>query len=295
MSNVLTSTKVLDLVGLSSLMELNSGMPEVVVGLFDGPVVMDHPNLSENLREAPGVVGGGCSQASSTACLHGTFVAGILSARRGSQAPSICPGCTLLIHPLFKETSPSSGMMPNVTPEELSEAIIESVNAGAWVLNLSAAFSEPSTRGEHTLEKALNYAARHQVIVVAAAGNQGTLGSSAITRYPWVIPVVGCNLHGSPTNESNLGSSVGKRGLMAPGESITSLRAEGALITLGGTSVAAPFVTGCIALLWSMFPSASATDVKSAVTGGYARRRASIVPPLLDAKVAYEAMVKFGS
>src|SRR5215208_4469097 len=105
--NNLTSIKGLDLVGLTSLMELSNGIPEVVVGMLDGPVVMDHTYLSENLREATGVVGD-CSQVSSTACLHGTFVAGVLSARRGSQAPAICPGCTLLIRPIFKETSPSN-------------------------------------------------------------------------------------------------------------------------------------------------------------------------------------------
>src|SRR5215210_565206 len=129
MSNVLTSTKILDLVGLSTLMELNSGIPQVVVGLLDGPVVMDHLDLNGNHRQVPGLVGTECSQVRSTACVHGTFVAGVLCARRGSYAPAICPGCTLLVRPIFKETSPGNGVMPNVTPEELSEAIIECVVA----------------------------------------------------------------------------------------------------------------------------------------------------------------------
>ena len=108
------------------------------------------------------------------------------------------------------------------------------------------------------------------VIVVAAAGNQGTLGSSAITRHPWVIPVVACDLRGRPTNESNLGSSIGRRGLGAPGDGITSLGAEGQPVTFGGTSVAVPFVTGAIALLWSEFPAASAAQIKLAVTQAHA-------------------------
>ena len=45
-----------------------------------------------------------------------------------------------------------------------------------------------------------------------------------------------------------LGSSIGRRGLSAPGDAITSLSAAGPPLTLGGTSVAAPFVTGTIAL-----------------------------------------------
>ena len=39
----------------------------------------------------------------------------------------------------------------------------------------------------------MNHAAHRGVITVAAAGNQGTVGSSAITRHPWVIPVAACD------------------------------------------------------------------------------------------------------
>ncbi len=129
------------------------------------------------------------------------------------------------------------------------------------------------------------------MIVVAAAGNQGTLGSSVITRHPWVIPVVACGLRGRPMNESNLGSSIGRRGLSAPGDGITSLGSEGQSLTLGGTSVAVPFVTGAIALLWSEFPAATAAQVKLAITQATTPRRASVVPPLLDAAATYQILL----
>ena len=61
-------------------------------------------------------------------------------------------------------------------------------------------------------------------------------------------------------------------------------------MTLGGTSVAVPFVTGAIALLLSEFPSASASDVRLAVSRASAARRASVVPPLLDASAARRAV-----
>ena len=73
-------------------MERTSGSPEVTIGLIDGPVVTQHRDLAgEHLREIPGSNGTACVRASSTACLHGTFVAGILSAKRNSPAPAICP------------------------------------------------------------------------------------------------------------------------------------------------------------------------------------------------------------
>jgi len=181
--------------------------------------------------------------------------------------------------------------MPSATPQELAAAIIECIDAGARVINLSLALAQPSTKGGQALEEALNQVVKRGVVVVAAAGNQGTLGSSAITRHPWVIPVVACDLAGRPTNESNLGSSIGRRGLSAPGGAITSLSAEGQPLTMGGTSVAAPFVTGTIALLWSVFPSATAAQIKLAITQASIPRRASVVPPLLNAAAAYQILL----
>ena len=246
----------LDLVRLTPLIDRTSGRPELTIGLIDGPVVMDHPELAnQHVREIPGNGSAACTQANSTACLHGTFVAGILSAKRGSVAPAICPNCTLLVRPIFAETTAANGEMPSATPEELAQAILDCIDAGARVLNISAALAQPSMKNERTLEEALDQAARRGVIVVAAAGNQGTLGSTAITCHPWVIPVVGYDLQGRPMNHSNLGSSIGRRGLGAPGDRITSLGAEGEPLTFGGTSAAAPFVTGAIALLWSEFPN----------------------------------------
>jgi len=92
-------------------------------------------------------------------------------------------------------------------------------------------------------------------------------------------------------NESNLGSSIGRRGLTAPGDAIISLSAEGQPLTLGGTSVAVPFVTGAIALLWSEFPAATAALIKLAISQASAPRRASVVPPLLDAAAAYHILL----
>lgn len=282
----------LDLINLTPLMERTSGIPKIKVGLIDGPVVIDHPDLAtENILEVPGKLSGTCAQASSVACMHGTFVAGILCAKRNSPPPAICPNCTLLVRPIFSETISGDGQLPRATPEELAAAILECIEAGARVLNLSAGLAQPSSKGERKLEDALDYAARRGVIAVAAAGNQGTLGSSAITRHPWVIPVAACDLRGRPVSQSNLGSSIGRRGLSAPGEDITSLGIDGKPLTFGGTSAATPFVTGAIALLWSEFPAATTAEVRFVVTQTYPQRRTTVVPPLLDAWAAYQLLV----
>jgi hypothetical protein len=180
----------LEAVKLTGLMERTSGNPGVRVGIIDGPVATHHPDLmGEHLRQISGNNRATCTQANSMACLHGTFVAGILCAKRGSAAPAICPDCTFLIRPIFAETTVGREQLPSATPQELAAAIIECIDAGARVINLSLALAQPANKGEQALEEALDQAVKRGVIVVGAAGNQGTLGSSAITRHPWVIPV----------------------------------------------------------------------------------------------------------
>lgn len=206
----------LALIKLTTLMERTSGNPEVKIGLIDGPVLTKHPDLaSERPLEIPRPNSVACTQAKSVACLHGTFVAGILSAKRGSPAPAICPDCTLVVRPIFPEATSGSESMPSAAPRELAAAIGDCVDACARIINLSLALAHPSTKGEQELEDALDRAFKRSVIVVAA-GNQGMLGSSAITRHLWVIPVVVCDRMGRPISESNFGSSIGRRGLAAP-------------------------------------------------------------------------------
>jgi subtilisin family serine protease len=226
----------------------------------------------------------------SDACLHGTYVAGILSAKRVSPAPAICPDCTLLLRPIFLENKSANGQMPSATADELAAALIDCIDAGAHVINLSASLLQQSPKCIDQLEEVFDYSIRRGVIVVAAAGNQGTVGSTPITRHNWVIPVAACDLLGRPISYSNLGSSIGKRGLIASGDNVTSLGSEGKTLTLGGTSAAAPFVAGTLALLWSIFPGVPAADLKFTVTQTTVRRRKTVVPPLLDAWAAYQAI-----
>src|SRR5712671_967667 len=115
------SSASLDLVGLPPLMARTTGRPEISIGLIDGPVAINHPDLAaSNIREVPGKLSGACVEGTSAACAHGTFVAGILVARRGSAAPAICPGCSLLVRPIFAE-GPSKGKdTPSATANELA-------------------------------------------------------------------------------------------------------------------------------------------------------------------------------
>ena len=279
----------LEIARLQRLMKLTCGRADVVVGLLDGPVALEHPDLATSNIRTLGRIRGTCRDTGSESCRHGTFVAGILAARRGAWAPAIAPDCTLVVRPVVLEVG-TGGEQPSATPRELAEAIVDCVDVGARVLNLSAALAGRSFGADRELGEALGYTARRGVLVVAAAGNQGAVGGSAITGHPWVIPVVACDGVGWPLEESNLGRSIGSRGLGAPGQGVVSLASEGGRAVSSGTSVAAPFVTGAAALLWSVFPDAAAVDVKRALLSSPVGRRVTVVPPLLDAWGAYELL-----
>jgi subtilisin family serine protease len=281
----------LELVRLPRVMALTAGRADVIVGLLDGPIALEHPDLTTgNIRMLRGIRGG-CADPGSASCRHGTFVAGILAARRGAGAPAIAPDCTLLVSPIFSETGAIGGE-PSASPGKLAEAIIDSVNEGARVLNVSASLVESSLSAYGQLEEALGYAARRGVLVVAAAGNQGAVSGSAIVRHPWVIPVIACDRVGWPLEQSNLGRSIGSRGLSAPGAGVASLAPEGGSAIAAGSSIAVPFVAGAAALLWSAFPGATAAEVKHALLSSPIKRRTTVIPPLLDASRGYDVLSK---
>jgi subtilisin family serine protease len=172
---------------------------------------------------------------------------------------------------------------------ELAGAITETVDAGVRVLNLSMAQPAPSGFRDRALETALDHAAARGVILVVAAGNQGRMGSSVLTDHPWVIPVTAYDRAGRPMPQSNLSASIGRHGVGAPGDSISGPGLGGRPFRLSGTSAAAPFVAGTVALLYSVFPEATAAAVRYVVTHGPGRRR-SVSPPLLNAWAAYTAL-----
>ncbi|MBC6448036.1 S8 family serine peptidase [Actinokineospora xionganensis] len=280
MSGVDTGTRALVLTGLDRLMARSVGDPAIGIGVLDGPAVLDHPDLAAPITE---IRPGACAVATSAACGHGTLVAGVLGARRGTEAPGLAPRCPLLLRPIFTEDG-----APTV-PAVLADGIVECVAAGARIINVSAAFTGAAPTGAHLLTEALDHAARNGVLVVAATGNEARLGGSPLTTHPWVIPVTACDDSGVPLAASNLGGSIARTGVRAPGARLVSLSSSGGFAAFGGTSAAAPVVTGAIALAWSLAPHVEAATVRAAVRGRAGR---GLVPPLLDAVAIHDAVTR---
>jgi subtilisin family serine protease len=281
-------------------MEVSSGRPDILIGLIDGPIDLEHPAFHQSrirtVRESQSVA---CKNSSSISCSHGTFVAGILCAKRTLSAPAICPSCEIILNPIFSEDSKNKdnnnkkedeGFFPSTNPEELAVAIIETIDAGAQIINLSLGLSTSSLTIYDRLQEAYDYALRKGVIIVVAAGNQGSIGDISLINHRWLIPVAGCNEDGRFDGTSNFGPSIGNRGVLAPGLNITSTYPGGQYTHMSGSSFAAPFVTGSIALLWSIFPNATPVEIIHSITRVVSFNRRSIIPPLLNAEAAWNKL-----
>lgn len=278
------------MVRLDSLMARTEGREEVAVALLDGPVSTTHPALTgTRVRPLVGPSDGGADK-TSAACRHGTFVAGLLSSSRDSAIPGICPGCPLLVRVIYGENGGDA--LPSATPRELAEAITESVHAGARIVNVSGAIPSSMIISERDLNDVLDEMSRRGVLVIAAAGNDASIGRTTITGHPSVLTIVPFKRNGLPVAYTNLGHSIARYGLGAPGADVTSINSGGGYATLTGSSFAAPFVTGAAALLWSLVPTATAAQIKVALRQCGGPRRKSILPPLLNAQAAYEVLLR---
>jgi len=192
------------------------------------------------------------------------------------------------------------------------------VEHGADILSMSLGalgYVEP-------LAEAIKWAIEEGVIVVAAAGNEGFLGSFSISFPASMDEVIAVGACAKSIFTIPWWSSMGptcnwslKPDILAPGVNITAARAQGTLMgypindyytRASGTSMATPHVAGAVALLLQVHPDWRQDDVKAALIG-YARDTLfsnnyyvkgagvidvcrSILPPLL----MYPANLRFG-
>ncbi len=268
---------LLDMVGLRRIMHgLGSG--RVRVALIDGPVLTSHSAFADSRIVSIGELNGTCRHPESGACSHGTFAAGILTGSRESPAPALAPASPLLVRPLFAEDAAG---VPRASASELAEAIVESVAAGASVVNVSAAVSPVWPRGDRRLEQAVDTAAAKGVAVVVASGNKPGVGSSVLTRHPWPLSVVGFDLQSRPLATSTFSLSTARRGVGAPGEGVVSADVGGGYSARSGASYATVIVTGALALLASRYPDVSATELVHSLRAPR-KRPTTLAPALLD-------------
>lgn len=128
------------------------------------------------------------------------------------------------------------------------------VDDGVDIINISLCFDESS----EVLQEAVNYAEYNDVIVIGAAGNEGTDESLYPASCSNVLKISAINSQNIVPSFSSYGADVD---FAAPGVSIKTTTLNNKYITTRGTSVAAPFVAAVAATVWSADPLMSSEDV----------------------------------
>jgi membrane-anchored mycosin MYCP len=240
-----------DALDFASVWGLTKGQG-VTVGVIDSGVDYT-PELAGRVR-AIDVTGSGIAD-----CVgHGTAVAGIIAASDEQAAGSsfnpfagVAPDADILSVKVA-DTDQTSSINPQLSGDSatLSQGIIDAVDLGATVLNISIVTSNSAQ-----LENAIQFAESHNVVVVAAGGNDyagGPKGPFYPASYPGVISVGAVASDGSQATFADPNT---QESVTAPGVDVTSTEPGGFNDQLLGTSFATPFVAGVAALVRSYYGS----------------------------------------
>ena len=191
---------------------------------------------------------------------HGTFTAGEIGAVGNNGVGVAGTAWNVQVMPVQFLDSTGSG-----TDVAAAEAIDYAVDHGAKVINASWGGSGT----DPTIAAAIQYADQHGVIIVAAAGNSTSdddtnffAPASYSSQYPNVISVAAIGSNGALASFSNYGT--GTVQLAAPGLNVFGT-VPGGYGDDSGTSMAAPLVTGTIALVEAAHPTWSMSQVIDAV------------------------------
>jgi hypothetical protein len=170
----------------------------------------------------------------------------ILKVLRLSSDPGVAPHCRGVSVPVFSDRRARTSQL------DLARGIEAAVELGAHVINLSGGQPSVADDADDLLARAVRLCRKRNVLLVAAAGNEGCLCHHVPAALPAVLAVGALGDSGQPLDSSNWGDAYRKQGILAPGENILGAVPGGATTRATGTSLATPVVAGVAALLLSL-------------------------------------------
>lgn len=227
--------------------------------------------------------GNGNPQSSKEEESHGTHVAGIIAAERnnGKGANGVANNVALM----------SIRAVPNGDEydKDIALGIRYAVDNGAKIINCS--FGKAFSPNAEWVYEAIKYAAEKDVLIVHAAGNEGAnLDDPKNPNFP------NDQINNGPEFANNVitvGALASKYGsemvasfsnygqinvdVFAPGDKIYSTMPNNKYDFQGGTSMAAPAVSGIAALIRSHYPKLTAAEVKQVIMQSGLTTKASVI------------------
>ncbi|MGF1591215.1 MAG: PatA/PatG family cyanobactin maturation protease [Pleurocapsa sp.] len=249
MQRTLNLTVASTIVGLKELWQETLGKPDVCVAILDGQVAKSHSCLANaKLTQIETLVSDRVEQGQ--ALQHGTHIASIIFGQHNSSVKGIATNCRGLIVPIF--TNGDGGSLAPCSQIDLARAIVQAVQHKANIINISSGQLTPSGEAYPILADAVRYCSENNVLIVAAAGNDGCNCLHIPGALPSVLAVGAMNSQGIPLDFSNWGDRYQTQGILAPGENILGATPNGGTAVRSGTSYATPIVSGIAALLMSL-------------------------------------------
>jgi serine protease AprX len=272
------------------------------VAIIDSGIA-PHPDLAGRIVASVDLTNGG-SGASLVAPAdpggHGTHVAGLVAGdgtASGGAYTGTAPGANLID---VRVISGSGSTTISTLIAGMQWVLAHRADYNIRVVNLSAGAPVTTSYANDPLATAVEVLVFAGITVVVSAGNEGPKASSITTpgSDPYVITVGAIDDNGTATTDDDALASWSSRGptaidglakpdVAAPGRKIVSLRSPGstldvalpdrlvagldplapAYFRLSGTSMAAPVVTGVVALMLERTPTLTPAQVKSRLTG----------------------------
>lgn len=241
------------------------GTEEVIIAVIDTGVDLDHRDIKNKLVSSGKDYCNNDDEADDDQG-HGTHVAGIAAAETNNDEgiAGVAWNCKILPIKVFDKTG-------DADTKDITEAIIWAADQGAGVISMS--FGGKVGFGKNvsqTIEDSLKYAFNKNIILVSATGNTG----EDIVYYPasseYTLAVAATDSNDLRPSWSNYGPEVD---VAAPGDWIVSLYPEDLSIPLGfapyawwsGTSMSVPHVSGLAALIKSIKPWLTSTEIMNII------------------------------
>ncbi len=244
-------------IGCEYAWDLTRGDPDVLIGVVDTGVTLNHEDLAGQVLD-PEIAfpGQQLDLANDDNTMedddgHGTAVAGMVAATtdNATAVASVAHGCRIIPVKIANDRFFASYA-------DMAAGCLLAAQLGARVVNMS-------WYGENAagvLKVAVDQLAADGVLLVISAGNLGSDVPAYPGAYENCLSVGATTDHDSRTAFSNYGSDVD---VAAPGEDLKVLTNTGAYKEWWGTSFSAPLVAGGAALLWSYAPELTLESVRS--------------------------------